>query len=228
MTEINGWHLPRGDGYFPKFIEGGPPKQNGFQREHLLKAFAYVKNWNVAIDVGAHVGFWTLDMAHRFDQVFAFEPSPDSFECLCKNMEEFPNVATARAAVGERSGECAMIDDPIRMANGKNVNTGSRYIDQNGKGVTMLSLDDLRFEGCGLLKIDVEGYEPAVVLGAQKLIKRFRPVIIMETDKKFGHRFGFKKFAAELSVLNMGYVEAKYHEPDGRNALRPDRIFVPD
>jgi len=220
MTEINGWHLPGADNYFAPFLEGTAPKRNGFQREHLLAAFEHVRAWNVAIDVGAYVGFWTLDMAERFEQVFAFEPCPDSFECLCRNMAEFPHVATARAAVGDHSGVCSMVYDPLR-------NTGSRFVDPKGDGVTMLALDDLKFETCDLLKIDVEGFEPMVLKGARKLIKRFKPVVIMETDKRFGARFGLINSEAKHMILSMGYREVKYPDAQGKNALRPDRIFVP-
>ena len=220
MTEVNGWHLPGHDNYFAPFLKGPIPKQNGFQREHLLKAFHHVRAWHVAIDVGAYVGFWTLDMAERFEQVFAFEPCHDSFECLCRNMAEHPNVATARAAVGDRSGVCSMVYDPLK-------NTGSRFVNPKGKGVPMMALDDLKFETCDLLKIDVEGFEPMVLKGAQKLLKRFRPVVIMETDKRFGARFGMSNAEAYRTILRMGYREAQYLDDQGKNALRPDRIFIP-
>ena len=147
MKQINGWHLPGKDDYFPRFVEGTARKQNGFQREHLQLAFAKVRAWDIAIDVGAHVGFWTLDMAARFDMVLAFEPSPDTYECLVKNMAEFPNVICAQAAVGDRTGECAMLDDPERMAIGKPTNTGARFVDPNGSGTRMLRLDDLEHDG---------------------------------------------------------------------------------
>lgn len=220
MTEVNGWYLPGNDKYFVPFCEGELPKQNGFQREHLLAAFEWVHNWDVAIDVGAYVGFWTLDMAKRFEQVFAFEPARDSFECLCKNMADMPNVATAQAAVGEHSGRCNIIH-PEPSKTGKMANTGSRYVDLAGKDVAMLALDDLKFAGCGLLKIDVEGFEPMVLRGAQRLIRRFRPVVIMETDKQeFRSRWGLIKHAAHMLLLQYGYKEVAH--------MRPDRIYVPD
>jgi FkbM family methyltransferase len=218
MTEINGWHLPGKDSYFREFANGAAPKRNGFQREHLLQAFKHVRKWGIAIDVGAHVGFWTLDMAERFQQVFAFEPAPDTFECLCKNMAGFPHVATARAAIGNVSGKCTLVDDPERLKAGKTGNTGSRFV-QPGDDVVMLALDDLNFTGCDLLKIDVEGFEFQVLAGAKRLIGKYRPVIIMETDKGFARRFGQGKRAAEIAVREMGYKEAAH--------MRPDKVFIP-
>jgi FkbM family methyltransferase len=234
MREINGWHLPAKDGYFPRFVTGVPRKQNGFQRDHLLKAFKFVREWDVAIDVGAHVGFWTADMAQKFSMVFAFEPAADTYECLKRNMAEFPNVITAPLAIGEKAGQCAVLDDPERMAIGKPANTGARFIDLNGIGTPITALDEMEFGGCDLLKIDVEGFEAAVLRGASATITAYQPVIIMECDKRFELRFGFEKHAAELHVLELGYREIQYWEPHPRrpgkkrNAISPDRIFVPD
>ena len=234
MKQLNGWHLPSKDGYFTRFVEGAPKKENGFQREHLQLALAKVRDFDFAIDVGAHVGFWTLDMATRFDNVLAFEPCPDTFECLLKNMAQYPNVICAPVAVGDHAGQCAMLDDPDRTAIGKPHNTGARFVNPKGTGTEMIALDDLGLKGCDLLKIDVEGFEPAVLAGAKALIQAYRPVIIMETDKRFAHRFGFAKAAARMAVIRLGYQEVEYLEPDPRtpgrlvNAIRPDRIFVPE
>lgn len=233
---VNGWHLPGRDKYFEQFLGGPLPKQNGFQRENLLKAFDHVSRWETAIDVGAYVGFWAADMAARFRHVYAFEPAPDSYECLVKNMAEFPNVTCINAAVGARAGRCSMIDDPKRMAEGKNVNTGSRFVNPDGYGTQMIALDDLDWHsGVDLLKIDVEGYESMVLRGADKLIRSYRPVVIMETDKKFGGRFT-NVSDARVAIAQLGYREVEYNarkkNPRGQwrivNAIHPDRIYVPN
>lgn len=229
MKQVNGWHLPAKDGYFSRFVEGGPRKRNGFQRQHLELAFTHVREWDVAIDVGAHVGFWTVDMAARFDHVFAFEPAADTYECLVKNTQGLANVTCFNAAVGPFDGICEITEDPLRKGN-----TGARYIVAGQGKSHMIALDDLIFAGCDLLKIDVEGFEPGVLRGARALIQAYKPVVILETDKNFRHRFGFAKHQAESDMLELGYSEVKYLELDKRqpdrqiNAIRPDRIFVPD
>jgi hypothetical protein len=82
-------------------------------------------------------------------------------------------------------------------------------------------LDEIGLPGCDLLKVDVEGFEYAVLLGARKLIKKFKPVVIMECDKKFAkRRFGWSDFEAEGYLKRtMGYKEVAH--------MRPDKVFVP-
>lgn len=213
MIERGGWWLPKGDTYFAQFFAGPPPKLNGFQREHLQEAFKYVQRWGVAIDVGAHVGFWTWDMAQRFGRVYAFEAAPDTYDCLVKNILECTNVTTAQFAVGAVNGRCLIQED-------KPGNTGSRWVApaEYGDCVPMIPLDSLNFEAVDLLKIDVEGFELQVLQGARRLIEAFRPVIIMECDKKFEHRYGVAHGTAEQILRAAGYKEVAH--------MRPDKVFV--
>jgi FkbM family methyltransferase len=216
MRSVNGWFVPNDDNYFDKFLEGLPPKQNGFQREHLMEAFKHVKRWDYAVDVGAHVGFWAKDMAERFGKVYCFEPSPETFGCLCKNLVEFDNVELSCAAVGDKQRYCKIRRDDIRAKN-----SGSEYITicENGP-IRMVSIDDLNLPGCDFLKVDVEGFELAVLRGAKGTIAKYRPVISMECDKKFARsRFGWDDAEAMRFLTIRDYVEVAH--------MRPDRVFAP-
>lgn len=214
--ERSGWYLPADDGYFAQFVAGPPPKRNGFYRDHLLAALKYVRRWEVAVDVGAHCGFWTWDLAQQFCTVYAFEPALVTFECLLKNTEECENVNRMNVAIGERAGRCNIQNDRARPGN-----SGSNYIVPTEEGtILMLSLDSLDLPACDFLKIDVEGYELHALQGARKLIKRFRPVISMEcTDRKFRGRYDIDEGAAEHWLVKRGYRVAW--------AERPDKAFVP-
>jgi len=102
-----------------------------------------------------------------------------------------------------------------------NTNTGSRYVevDNSSGSVTMLALDDMDLPGCDLLKIDVEGFELSVLKGAKNLIRKYRPTIIMETEKKrFARRFGWRWDDAMRLLFMQGYREVERQ--------RPDRVFT--
>src|SRR3990167_2196575 len=202
MKELNGWWLPDDDNYFGAFTE------NGFQLDHLREAFKHVRQWRVAVDCGAHCGFWTKEMAERFDRVFAFEAAPDTYRCLEKNISGYSNVKMFNHAVGARAASCRIMEDDKRKGN-----SGSRYI-KAGLDIPIVALDEMNIETCDLLKIDVEGYEFAVIEGARKLIEKHRPVIIMETDKKFAKvRYGMDDDAAEKSLIDLGYREVAHMRP---------------
>lgn len=218
MTIIGGWHMPASDKYFVKFIpaDGPLPKQNGFQRDHLMAALKHVTKWDVALDIGAHVGFWTRDMAGRFWKVYAFEAAADTFDCLVKNTDDLPNVERWNVGVGHKAGFCRVRHDPKRERGG---NTGSRFIQPDKGDVPMTTVDSLNLSACDFIKVDVEGFELQVLQGAQDTLKRFRPTIIMECKKDFdgryyGHAFG----DAEKLLLSMGYREVAH--------MRPDKVFV--
>lgn len=218
MQERAGWHLPADDSYFARFVEGPPPKRNGFYREHLQAALGFVTAWNCAIDVGGHVGFWTFDLAQRFKVVHAFEPVPSTFQCLLKNVAEFENVNCHNFAVGNGPGRCAIQNDKQRPGN-----SGSNYIMPGAGDVPMVSLDDMARDGafpyCDFLKVDVEGFELRVLEGARELITRCWPVISMEcTDFKFRTRYGIPEGQAERWLVKRGYRVVW--------AQRPDKVFV--
>jgi hypothetical protein len=126
----SGWYLPADDKYFDKFT---PPtewtvpgdkltpddkKNSGFQRPHLWCAFEYVENWGVAVDVGAHCGYWAWDMAGKFGKVYAFEAHPVTVECLKRNMAAFDNVFVFHAAVGDGEGRVEVKADPTPKRKG--------------------------------------------------------------------------------------------------------------
>jgi FkbM family methyltransferase len=215
----SGWWLPSVDVYFsgvvPALSDGHAPKRNGFQREHLLEAFKHVRAWEMAVDVGAHVGFWTRDMADRFMKVHAFEAASDTFRCLEMNMAEFANVDVHNVAVGPWHGSCKVCEDETRAGN-----TGSRFIMPRGGSVAMVALDEFSLPACDLLKVDVEGFEEQVLEGAMWTIDAHRPVIVMETDKKFARaRYGTPDDGAERFLRRLGYREVAH--------MRPDKVFVP-
>lgn len=187
-------------------------KMNGFQLEHLHAALKYVNKFDVALDIGAHVGFWTRTLAEKFKQVHAFEPSPDTFACLEKNVTE-ENVTLNQAGVGHVVGTCSVLEDPKRLGN-----TGSRFIQPEGT-IPMVTIDSLDLKGCGFVKIDVEGFEYQVLIGGQETLKQFTPVVIMETDKKFSlRRYGVGDQQAEIYLQSLGYRKVEH--------MRPDTVFV--
>jgi FkbM family methyltransferase len=148
------------------------------------------------LDLGADIGtVSSLVAVHcaNLKNVVAFEPNPKSFDVLSANLDNFTQPATCvQAAVSNFNGFASFHADSDRL------NDHEGYIDSNieshveskGAGDTLVTSldnwqamekapDDFSLEKTLALKIDVEGQEIQLLLGAQELIKSAHKVIIL-------------------------------------------------
>lgn len=144
----------------------------------------------VAIDVGAHHGYYALILSRLVGpsgRVIAFEPTPSNFRILAENVKlnHCGNVEIVNKAVSDKSG-----DIEIELRNEGDSGSFS-LLDKQGVHpikVGSISLDDFLKEREGpvnFIEIDVEGAEGMVLKGAQKTIEAYHPVLLVEV-----HHFG--------------------------------------
>ena len=160
----------------------------------------------VFLDVGAHIGCWSVAMAKLKDNlhVIAFEMQPEVFQCLEKNIEDNGLTTRVKAfnfAVGNNHGAEICIEDGCRdgatpnqaidfSSDTNRFNIGGVQIGQGQRKAKMISLDeffkviDLGGMNIKFIKIDTEGSEPLVLFGARELIKTHRPYIFYEKNHK--------------------------------------------
>lgn len=184
----------------------------GWQLERLHAALAHVPGRTLAIDVGAHVGSWTLAMAEAgFKNVEAFEPAPDTFECLKENAKEwrvthpiphFGYVGLTNCALGDEVKKMGMREDQ-KYAGG---NTGGRYLKGDGN-IWVRPLDSWGIDVLDFLKMDVEGFELFALRGARATILKTKPVVLIEDKHRMAHRYGQQPGAAVQFLLDLGMVE---------------------
>jgi FkbM family methyltransferase len=144
---------------------------------------------SVVFDIGAHVGFYTLlssALVGRKGKVFAFEPLQRNLGYLREhlNLNQVKNVTVIEAAISDKSGTAFF--EP-----GKSSATGSLSTKGQDK-VTVFSLDEIIQEGKvpepDCLKIDVEGGEMDVLIGAQSLLRTRHPTIFLATHGHNVHK----------------------------------------
>ena len=72
MKKIPGTDLyvPDSETHFLQEKKGRPFWKN-YQKDRLEEAYKHVRNWDVALDVGAHIGLMTRELATRFKVVYA-------------------------------------------------------------------------------------------------------------------------------------------------------------
>lgn len=81
-----------------------------------------IKNGMTVVDVGAHIGYYTLIFASEVKGegiVFSFEPDPQNFEILSTNVEEneFENVTLKQVVILDYDGETMLYPDLSNSAN---------------------------------------------------------------------------------------------------------------
>ena len=126
----------------------------------------------VTVDVGANIGYMSSVLASRAARVVAFEPHPELFAELKANIARWGRrVEPRNLALSDQPGTLTLGIDVETFAH----NRGSASITAGGSGVevTVDRLDEqLADEGeIGVLKVDVEGHEAAVLRGSTALLE---------------------------------------------------------
>lgn len=142
---------------------------------------------HIAVDVGANVGLITTLMALRVGpegMVVAFEPHPQTFEILRRNVSSLPKkeaatVFLSEAAVSDAAGSVTLFEPEPWLRNTGCVqiarDCGEKIRPYNkGPVAPTVRLDDVcaNYSCINLIKIDVEGHEEAVFGGAEEILKR--------------------------------------------------------
>lgn len=181
-----------------------PPRYYKFFSKHFEKEnFSFleerIKTGDVIIDVGAHMGVFAVrcaQLAGKKGRVYAFEPTPSTFKVLRKiiqlnHAEE--NIIAVQAAVADQKGKTKFY---MGDAVGDFGNSLVNFDDNKHKGyeVNIVSIDEYMAENglvVNFLKIDAEGAELSVLLGAGKTIALQKPFCILsmhpESIRRFGH-----------------------------------------
>lgn len=138
-----------------------------------------------AVDVGANCGQSALTYVNYFKRVLSFEPVPDLYECLVKNIEQngVAGIETINAAVGASIE--GSLDFRFTPSNHFGSGVPSKVTDNCIK-VPCTTLDTtIPKDNPTFIKIDVEGYELFVLTGALGVIRRAKPIILVELVPEF-------------------------------------------
>ena len=154
----------------------------------------YIKKDWVVIDGGAHIGIHTVKMSKLADKVYAFEPMVSSFELLIENM--FLNGCTngsldhrGLSSNREITTWDWMSDDNPGSSGLKGNSIGHHFeskwypTEEEQYDVELTSIDDLNLDRVDFIKLDLEGYERKAIDGCKETIRRFKPMLLIESWK---------------------------------------------
>jgi FkbM family methyltransferase len=196
----------------------------------------FLREDDVFVDVGANIGVYTiLAGAVVGAQCLAIEPVPAAFSRLIDNINLnsiAENVRAFNIGVGRenRSLEFTTTLDSQNHV----VMDGDDQADT--VQVPVKRLDDIIGERePSLVKIDVEGFEAAVVAGGKEVLSRESLVaVIMELNGN-GKRYGYKEPTLHQSMTGYGFRSFSY-DPfrrelsplEGRNGRSENTLYVRD
>jgi FkbM family methyltransferase len=150
------------------------------------------------LDIGANIGYFSLiasQIVGKRGTVYSFEPTPETISRLHKNirLNNLRNIQVIENAVSNQKGSVTfkIPSDKIRNSG----RSSMRDIEENFFEISVdtisidLMMDSLK--KIALIKMDIEGAEGLALDGMKNLIKRDRPVIIMELSDGYLKQMGY-------------------------------------
>lgn len=143
-----------------------------------------IKKGNIILDIGANIGYYTLlfsKLVGSKGKVFSFEPDPDNFRILSKNVffNKLRNVVLVNKAVSDKTGKLNLFLDEMNKGDHRSYdsNDGRKSIEINS-----ISLDDYfkAYKGkIDFIKIDTQGAEGMILRGMGKVLKSRKNIQIV-------------------------------------------------
>jgi FkbM family methyltransferase len=178
--------------------------------EIYVKRILAVASNDVFVDVGAHIGSYTIPVARKAQKVIAFEPNKHSFELLTKNiaLNRLTNIEAYNTAVSKKRATVSFMyenqPEYSRIIDGdQSTNVAVIENVKSNNNIHLVDTTDLdsvllREDRVDWIKIDVEGHEIYVLEGAMQTIRIHKPKIIIEIMsqnlqkiKSMAHSFGY-------------------------------------
>jgi FkbM family methyltransferase len=160
----------------------------------------------VFLDVGAHVGHYTLRAARKAFLVIAVEPNPSTAERLRHNIQlnDLRNVLVTEIAAWngterfriERVHECYERDGSGRIVPDKDGLIWGGRLDE------VLARFPLRPDRLDLVKLDVEGADLRALAGMSGLLARHGPVLFIEDHSAYGY---YQQEDLAAAIHGLGY-----------------------
>lgn len=189
---------------------------NDFERNERDFLNAYLRPGDIYIDVGANIGLFTIIAARLVGEngkVIAFEPARKTYQRLLENvrLNDYKNVFCIRKAISNSSEQMELIKADGGFDAWNSLGSPSAGTSFESEVIQTTTLDSFVNEN-GLLgqitmiKIDVEGWEKRVILGAKDLLsRRDAPVLQVEFTDCNAQAAGSSCGELYESITSLGY-----------------------
>lgn len=204
-----GVYLPEGEWEIIRWMEtssqardvDGKPTYQYKKLETAVDICRTANRLGLAVDAGAHVGLWSMHLVKHFARVAAFEPHPLHYRLLGLNVP-CSRLRQYQCALGDTRSRSRLNWDPGV--------TGATHLTPAGDGpeVPIVPLDEYDLTP-DLVKIDVEGYELPLLMGAERTLTRSSPVIVLEQKGVEARNYGRPRDEALRWLAERGWRSVK-------------------
>ena len=157
----------------------------------------HYRDYTVFLDIGANIGIYSIMMAQKGLFCHAFEPMPDNYQAMLKNigLNDLDNVIrTYNIALGNEESSCEFIYEQVNTGASRIATSSSDYQGPKDSTTTVISkvctLDGISPELAIppdekiLIKMDTEGMEHLILQGAIAFLKTHRNILLI-MEKKY-------------------------------------------
>lgn len=161
------------------------------------------------VDIGAHIGYYTLlasSLVGNAGVVFAFEPDPENFSVLKKNVEAAAcrNVFLVNEAVSIKTGVADLYLNPKNSGDNRLFYPGTPWPKVRIKTTRLDEFFESYSGRIAFIKCDAQGHELSILYGMNNLLRRLRSVKLLMEYFPVGIKQNGDdpiRFLAEIKVL---------------------------
>lgn len=166
----------------------------------------------IFVDIGANAGFYSLALCKENKKLYvhSFEPNPNVFETLNLNLklnQLNSRIKTYNLGLYFTNDKLMMFEPKFTRSSGASF---KKLHNEEGSHLEFIAkvkkLDSYKLSKIDLIKIDVEGCEYNVFLGAKKTILSSKATICVELLRKWMKPFGHKPQDLVSELLDLGYI----------------------
>jgi FkbM family methyltransferase len=160
----------------------------------------------VIFDIGGNIGITSIYLSYLFpdSKIYTFEPIPDNFKILKKNIQNYKNIEAFNIGLGSKNGsfKVYLSNDPENFGGMSFYpdpvgNKSDSYISCEVKDINEV-INKLSIKSIGLIKIDTEGSE-------YDILKALKENILKNTSWITGELHGNKDFELLNYLNNLGF-----------------------
>lgn len=154
---------------------------------NLSLAMSLCRKLDLAIQAGGNIGIFPNHLIKHFRHVHSFEADPVLFACMEKNKINIRDREFKGKRLKYYNSALGSENDFVEFYRTGKQGTGTlspnKLIEEYPEiiKVPQITIDSLSLEVCDLIQLDIEGHEQFALEGAKETIKRFSPVIQVET-----------------------------------------------